>query len=142
MGTLNAFLKENAVQEENIKYPASKRFADEQGNPMEWEICAITSNEDDQIRTSCTRKVPVPGKKNMFQPECDFPKYLGKLAARCTVFPNLNSADLQNSYGVMGDDSLLKTMLKPGEYAEYLNKVQAINGFDVGMPELVEEAKN
>ena len=42
----------------------------------------------------------------------------------------------------MGADALLKTMLKPGEYQDLLKKVQEINGFDTGMDELVEEAKN
>lgn len=142
MGNLNAFLRENAVQEENIKYPASKRFLNAEGEPIDWEICAITSKEDDKIRESCTRKVPVPGKKNVFQPEVDFSKYLGKLAARCIVFPDLNNAELQDSYGVMGADELLKSMLKPGEYADLLAKIQEINGFDVSMDELVQEAKN
>lgn len=29
-------------------------------------------------------------------------------------FPDLNDKDLQDSYGVMGADSLLKAMLTPG----------------------------
>lgn len=140
--SLSAFLKQNAVAEENLKYPASKRFLDENKNPIDWEICAITSDEDEAIKKTCTRKVPVPGKKNMFIPETDFNLYLGKLAAKCIVFPNLNDVELQNSYGVMGADALLKVMLKPGEYADLVTKVQEVNGFDVTLEEKVEEAKN
>jgi len=33
-------------------------------------------------------------------------------------------------------------MLTSGEYAKLLEVVQEVNGFDVGMEELVEEAKN
>ena len=94
------------------------------------------------MRKACTEKVPVPGKKNQYLPETDYETYLGKLAAKCTVFPNLNDAELQDSYGVMGADTLLKKMLKPGEYQDYLKKVQEVNGFDVTMSDLVEEAKN
>ena len=54
----------------------------------------------------------------------------------------MNDKELQDSYGVMGADSLLKAMLTAGEYANYLEKVQAVNGFDVPMDELVSEAKN
>ena len=54
----------------------------------------------------------------------------------------MNDAELQNSYGVMGADALLKKMLKPGEYAAYLEKVQEINGFNETFDEKVEEAKN
>jgi len=142
MSNLSAFLSQNAIKDENIKYVASKRFLDEKGNPMEWEICCITSEEDEAIRKSCTRKVQVPGKRNQFTQETDYNKYLGKLAARCTLFPNLNDVDLQNSYGVMGDDIVLKKMLKPGEYADYLAKIQEVNGFEASMEDLVDEAKN
>lgn len=142
MNNLSAFLKQNALENENVKFVASKRFIDDSGKPVEWEICGITSEEDEAIRKACTRKVQVPGKKGQYTPETDYNAYLGKLAARCTIFPNLNNAELQNSYGCMGADSLLKTMLKPGEYADYLAKIQEVNGFDVTMEELVDEAKN
>ena len=68
--------------------------------------------------------------------------YLGKLAVACTVFPNLNDKELQDSYKVMGADALLKTMLTPGEYAEYLTKIQEVCGFDTTMQDEVDEAKN
>ena len=142
MGNLSAFLAQNAIQVENIKHVVSKRFVDEEGNPIPWEIQCITSSEDEALRKACTKKVQVPGKKGQFTQETDYNLYLGKLAARCTVFPNLNDAELQNSYGVMGEDSLLKVMLKPGEYADYLAKIQEINGFDVTFEEAVDEAKN
>ena len=67
---------------------------------------------------------------------------MGLLAATCTVYPDLNNLDLQDSYGVMGAEELLKVMLLPGEYANYLGKVQEICGFDKNMNDLVEEAKN
>ena len=64
------------------------------------------------------------------------------MATRCVVFPNLNDKDLQDSYGVMGAEKLLKEMLKPGEYQDLIKKIQEVNGFNVSMDELVEEAKN
>lgn len=142
MGNLSYFLASNVVKEENIKYVATTRIVDEDKKPVEWEIECVTSEEDEAIRKSCTRKVQVPGKKNLFQPETDFDKYLGLLAVRCTVYPDLNNAELQDSYKVMGADKLLKTMLKPGEYQDYVNKIQEINGFQVSMQDLVDEAKN
>ena len=33
-------------------------------------------------------------------------------------------------------------MLLPGEYAEYKAKVMEVNGYDMSMEELVDEAKN
>lgn len=134
MENLKAFL--NPIKEENIKFVPSKRFKDDEGNYVYWEIKSINSDEDEKIRNSCIKK-----SKNGSQ-EIDFNKYIGLLAATCTVFPNLNDIQLQDSYNVMGSDSLLKAMLKPGEYAYYIKKVQEINGFDVSMNELINTAKN
>ena len=137
--TLSAFLKKNAVKEENLKIVVSKRF-EEDGKPVEWEIRSLSTTEESKIKKECTRKVKVG--KGVYRPETDYDEYLAKLAATCTVYPDLKNADLQDSYGVMGADKVLKEMLKPGEYAEYINKIQEFNGFDLSMDDLVEEAKN
>lgn len=140
--SLSAFLAKNALKVDNEKFAVSKRFVDENGNPVAWEIKALTSAEDEELRKSCTKRVPVPNKKNQYQLETDFNLYLGKLAVACTVFPNLMDQEVQDSYGVMGADELLKTMLTPGEYATLLSKVQEICGFDISMQDEVEAAKN
>lgn len=142
MGNLSCFLAQNALKTENEKYVASKRFLDDIKKPVKWEIQTIPSTVDEDIRRACTKRIPVPGKKGQYTQETDYNQYLGKLAAACTVFPNLKDTELQNSYNVMGDDVLLKTMLTAGEYAQYLEKVQQVNGFDVPVDEMVEEAKN
>ncbi len=141
--SLSAFLSQNALKVENVKLAVSKRFVDaDTKKPVEWEIKAITSTEDEAIRKSCAKRVPVPGKKNQYQKETDYDMYLGKLAVACTVFPNLNDQALQDSWKVMGAEALLKTMLTPGEYAEYLTRVQEVCGFDTTLQDEVDEAKN
>lgn len=142
MGDLSFFMAQNAVKVENVKYAASNRFIGMDKKPVKWEIKCISPEEDEQLKKACTKRVPVTGKKGMFMPETDYNSYVGKLAAACTVYPDLNSKELQDSYHVMGSDALLKRMLTPGEYNEYLSKVQEANGFDIDMGELVEEAKN
>lgn len=142
MESLSCFLSQNALKVENEKYVASKRFLDGKGKPVEWELCPVGSAEDEALRKECTKRVPVPGKRGQYTQETDYNQYLGKLAARATVFPNLNDQGLQDSYHVMGADALLKAMLTAGEYASYLEVVQKVNGFDAPMEELVDEAKN
>ena len=137
---LSAFL--NPVKQENIKFAASRKFVGQDVKPALWEIKAIATDEDEEIRKSCTKKVSVPGKYGQFTMETDYDLYLGKLAAACTVEPNLNDEKLQDAYKVMGSDKLLKKMLRPGEYALYLKKVQEINGFDTTVEETAEQAKN
>lgn len=137
----SAFLAQNKIKKENVKFVASKAFVQD-GKPLEWEIRALTSKEDDALRKQSTKQVKVMGKSGVYRTEMDAATYIGKLAATCTVFPDLNNKELQDSYGVMGADELLKAMLSPGEYAEYCNKVSEVNDFDVDNAELVKEAKN
>lgn len=142
MANLSAFLAQNAKKIDNEKYAASSRFVDpETGKPMEWELCCITAAENVNLRRSCTKTVPVPGKKGQFTSEFDANTYLAKVSVRCTVFPNLNDAELQNSYGVMGAEQLIMTMLTPAEFEDLSTKILQINGFQTEEA-LVDDAKN
>ncbi len=152
MSDFSMFMMGNAVTEENVKYVASKRFTKPVSNkkgeptgkvePVEWEIKSVESDIDEALRKECTKKVPIPGKRGQFNLDTDNDKYMAKLCVASTVYPNLNNAELQDSYGVKSAEELLKKMLKPGEYAEYKLKVMEVNGFDVSMDELVDDAKN
>lgn len=139
--SLSAFLAQNAAPIENEQYAVSDRFQ-EDGEPVKWEIRSITSAQDEELRKSCVKTVPVKGKRGQYTQETDNNKYLGLLAAECVVYPNLNAAELQDSYGVKGADALLKAMLTAGEYVSLLEKVQEVNGFDKTFMDEVDEAKN
>ena len=97
---------------------------------------------DEAIRNECTKKVPIPGKRGQYTMDTDTDKYLARVCTVCTVFPNLNDVELQDSYGVKSAEDLLRKMLLPGEYIEYKAKVMEVNGFDMSMEDLVDEAKN
>ena len=140
MSDFSVFMKGN-TDLESVKYVASKRFA-VKGKPVEWEIKPIDTALDEAIRKECTKKVPIAGKRGQYNQETDTDKYIGKMCVACTVYPNLNDAELQDSYGVKDGDALLKKMLLPGEYTEYKAKVMEVNGYDMSMEELVDEAKN
>lgn len=140
--TLSAFLAQNAKKIENVMFAASPRFTDpETGKPMEWEICCITAKENAAIRKTCIRQIPIPGRRGQFTQDFDAQAYLAKVSVRCTVFPNLNDAELQSSYGVMGAEPLITTMLSAGEFEDYSTKVLEVNGFQDG-GEMVDDAKN
>ncbi|MGN1013839.1 MAG: phage portal protein [Butyricicoccus sp.] len=140
--SLSAFLAQNAKKVEEVEYIVSERFTDETGNPIPWKIVPITGKRNKELLQSCTKTVPIPGKRGQYRSETDSPAYTTKMAVACTAFPDLNNAELQNSYGVMGAEALLETMLLPGELTDYQAKVQEVCGFDIGMAEKVETAKN
>ena len=141
MSDFSVFMAGNALKDDTVKFVASKRFV-VKGKPVQWEIKAIDSDTDEAIRKECTKRVPIAGKRGQYNNETDTDKYIGKMCVACTVYPNLNDAELQDSYGVKGADALLKKMLLPGEYTEYKAKVMEVNGYDMSMEELVDEAKN
>lgn len=141
MSGLSAFLSQNAIQVENEKHVISTRFVDGEGNPIPWEIKAIDEVYNEKIRKDCTTQTRDKRTGRNIK-ETDYNTYLAKLVVECVVFPNLKDAELQQSYGVLGAESLVKKMLTSGEYSELLERVQEVNGFDKDMEELVEEAKN
>lgn len=139
--TLSAFMRPNVEQIANTKYAASPRIKGEDGSPMEWEIQCISADEYARIRSSCLRQVPMPGKKNQFTPQLDTYTFQARVCARCTVFPDLNNAELQDSWGVAKPEELLGAMLISGEFDDYVTEVFQANGFKTET-ELVDEAKN
>ena len=141
MSGLSAFFQENVEQPKNVKVVASKRFKDSKGKPIEWEIKAISSRENEELKKQATKRVPIAGRKNQYMPELDAARYQILVCAACTVYPNLNDSELQDSWKVMCAEELLTALLLPGELTEYSQKVLEINGFETE-DDLVEEAKN
>lgn len=139
MSGLNAFLSQNAIKAENEKHIISERFLDEEGKAIPWEIRALSERENQALRKSFTTKTRVKG---VVVTETDYEGYLAKLITESVVFPNLKDKELQESYGVLGAESLAKTMLIGGEYDELLKKVQLVNGFNIEDEKIIEEAKN
>ena len=136
-------MKANKIKRENTTFAATKSLVDAKGNPLPWTIKPLTTKENDAIRDECMIEVPVKGKPNMFRPKLDTSKYIGKMICACVVEPNLYDKDLQDSYGVMSPDDLLKEMIDdPGEYQEFATFVQNFNGFNTTLEDKVEEAKN
>lgn len=89
MGGLSAFMAPNVKKPENVKLVVSDRFVDEGGKPIEWEVRCISSEENEVLQRDCIRQVPIPGKRNQYRQTVDTVLYGRKLAAACTVFPNL-----------------------------------------------------
>lgn len=136
MSNLSAFLKQNKKGINNVKFAASERFTDENGKPIEWEIRPVSSKKADIIREECT----IQKGKNF---KVDSKKFNKLLAVECTVFPDLNDKDLQDSYGVMGAEQLIQELLDvDGEYQGYINKILEVCGYTKSEQELVDEAKN
>lgn len=139
--SLSAFLAQNAKKIEPTEFVVSDRFM-EDGEPVPWVIKPITGKQNKELIKECTKLIPINGKRGQYRQQLDNSVYNTKLCVLCTQFPNLNDAELQNSYGVMGAEALLDTMLLPGEMTGYLEKVLEVCGFDTDIGEKVDTAKN
>lgn len=142
MSDFSAFMKANKVKKPNQFVPATKSLCDEKGNPLMWEIKPLTTKENEILRDSCTKEVPVKGKPGQYRIHVDMSAYQAKLMCAAIVSPDLHDAELQNSYGVMTPEDLLKEMIDdPAEYTDLAVKIQEISGF-TSLQEDVDEAKN
>ena len=141
MSSLTGFLAGNVEKRENKKIVVSNRFKDAKGNPIPWEIRSISANEDELIRKECTKNVPIVGKRNQYRQTFDSNAYLTTLAVKSVVFHDLNDAELQNSYNVMGAEQLIVTMLYKDEF-DILTEQLVADSQTEDINELVEEAKN
>ena len=139
--SLSAFMRPNVAEIKNASFAPSPRFVGEDGKPVEWEIRCISADEYARIRSSCIRQVPVIGKKGQYTQQLDAYTFQARVAAACTVFPDLNDAALQDSWGVTKPEDLVGAMLIGGEFEDYIKEVLRVNGFK-DEAELVDEAKN
>lgn len=143
MSDLSRFLKKNKKIKENVQYAVTKSLTDEKGQPLLWEIRPLTSKETNRLTDECTFQEQVPGKPNVFRNKINSTKLLQKMMVSSVVFPNLNDKDLQDSYGVMTPEELITEMVDdPGEYNNFGKYLNELNGFNEGINEKVEEAKN
>lgn len=123
---IERFMKKNKAQRENVKYAATKSLTDENGAPLEWTLRPVSSKETELIRDECVDSVPA-NKKTQFSFRTS--KYIAKLICASVVEPNLNSKELQDSYGVMSAEDLLMEMVDNArEYQQFAEFVQNFNG--------------
>lgn len=142
MSNLKGFLKQNEIRKENLKIAVSDRFLGEDGKPLEWEIKQIAATESEKIRKVCLKTIYSGKSKKEVRTEFDSSLYALKVTVASIVYPDLNSAELQDSWGCVGAESLIQEMLVAGELANLEEKVAEFNGFDTDMNGKVDEAKN
>ena len=143
MSNLSLFFKKNKKVKENRKFAPTKSMVDDAGNPLEWEIRHVTTREIEHIREECTIEVPVTGKPGLYRPKIDNAKFIDKMIVSAVVFPDLYNAELQDSYGVMSPEDLLKEMIDDAaEYNALAEFVKNFGDVDETLTDKVEEAKN
>ncbi|MBQ6164834.1 MAG: hypothetical protein IJK23_10215 [Clostridia bacterium] len=142
MSDLSLFLRKNKIGKGHVFYPATKSLCGEDGKPLLWELRPLTTGDAERLRSEHTVAQPIPGRRGAYTQKMD-DHYIPALVCAAVVFPDLNDAALQDSYGVVTAEELLVQMLdEPGEYYAFVDYVQKISGFNVPLDDEVEDAKN
>lgn len=132
--SLKAFL--NPIQTENKEVVVSNRFI-EDGKSVPFVIKPLTQEENKFLIKKFTKKNDKKGTESF-----DRAEYVSAMTSSAVVFPDLNNAELQKAYGVLGASSLLQKMLYVGEFAELSQAVQELSGLDTDINDDIEEVKN
>lgn len=133
MSSLSAFL--HPEQAENKEVVVSERFK-ENGKPVPFVIRPITQKENEALLKK-HRKVDKQGVESFNRIN-----YNRELTALAVVEPDLNSAELQKTWGVLGAADVLSAMLYVGEYSSLMEAALNLSGLDSDINEDIEEAKN
>ena len=126
MSKLSAFLHPVTTQEEK-EVVISKRFQDENGNPVPFKIRALSQDENDKLTKQATRQVRVNG-----QPleKLDSADYTRRVIVAATVEPDFQSKEMCDTYGVLDPLLVPGKMLLSGEYARLGREIMALSGFE------------
>lgn len=133
MSSLKAFLNPMEISDKEVVI--SERFREAE-QAVAWKLRPVTQEENAEIVRQYTKKT----KKG--EPEFDRIGYMQELAAAGVVYPDLNNAELQKAYGVIGAARLLGKMLLVGEFGKLSQEIQRLSGLDEDINEEMEDAKN
>ena len=121
--SLNGFFKSNAKSLPDVKVVVSERFTNEDGSPIEWVLHPISTKRVEEITKRNTKTTIKNGKKESAVNEENLN---AELLEAVVLYPSLNDAELQDSYGVSSANELLSVMLYPGETQVLTNALQEV----------------
>lgn len=135
---ITKFMKKNGKVDETFEYTPTGRFTDDEGNAIPWVFKKLNIDEYERIREECTSINFADKGKTKFNNTL----FNKKFVCNSVVEPNLNNAELQDSYGVKkAEDLVTKLFDNAGEYYQLLAHLLEVNGFK-SVGEYAEEAKN
>lgn len=136
--SLTNFLKDNVVDPyQEVDYVVSDRFVDDEANPIKWKLkpmdpdAALELTEISVITDPKTKKADF--KTSLYQKN---------VVLKTVIYPNLNDAGLQDSYGVMNPGALISRMLNADEFNGLLSKCMDVNGLSKSFEDKKDEVKN
>ena len=128
--TVEYFFRERKAEKERLYWYGAASFQRE-GKTVPIEIGQIGTEENERLREMHTDANGI----------LHVGAYLCALVCACVIFPDLKSEKLQDSWGVLGEEALIRKMLSAGEYFSLCSAVLEYNDFPDRLQKLYEQAK-
>lgn len=135
MSKFQAFLKGNNKRIQTKNVIVSDAFVDEEGKLVPFTIRTLPAGKVSQWQNEYS-KIDKDGEVKF-----DTTGYNKRIMVEAVVFPDLKNKELQDSYGVVGEEALLDEMLLYGEQAKLTKAINELNGFK-SIDERIDEVKN
>ncbi len=140
---LSFFMPGAAEEVEEVERFVSKRFKDKKGNVIPFRFKPITTTRIDELEKLHTVPIYSGSRRRKTGEKVDQSRFIAHIAVESTIYPNFKSAELRKAYGEQDPIEIAKKMLHVGgEYSEWLQVANEINGFDDSLEDLEETAKN
>ncbi|TPR48177.1 hypothetical protein DY037_07235 [Apilactobacillus micheneri] len=131
--TVNDFLAQN------VKQPETKEVKFDRFNSP-FKIKAINTKELNQLQKDCST-TKRDRRTGQVMKNTDQEMLNNKMVQKALLVPDLTNEELQNSYGTIGDPmGTLNSMLLAGEYADLVQEIQEVSGFE-SADEMVDDVK-
>lgn len=140
---LSFFMPGKAEDVEEIERYVSKRFKNKKGEVVKFRFRPITTERIDELEKLNT--VPIYGgtRRRKTGEKVDQARFMAQMAIESTTYPDFKSEEFRKSYRLQDPIEIAKKVLHiGGEYMEWINIVNEINGYDDSIEELEEAAKN
>lgn len=140
---LSFFMPGAAEEVEEVLRLVSRRFKDKEGKLIPFRFKPVTTTRIDELEKLHTVPVYSGSRRRKTGERVDQSRFMAHIAVESTVYPNFKSAELRKAYSDQDPIEVAKKMLHVGgEYSEWLQIANEINGFDDSLEELEEAAKN
>lgn len=135
------FMKGKAAEVKEEEVIITRRYKDEKGEPIPFVMKPLSTKRIDELEAECTKPEIKKGKK--VGEKLDSKRFSLRIAIESTVYPDFRDAELLKSYGLTDPVDVARSVLSVGgEYMEWLQAANRINGFDESEDDLIDEVKN
>lgn len=135
------FMKGQAAEVKEEEVIITQRYKDEKGKVIPFIMKALGTTRIDELETECTKPEFKKGKK--VGEKLDGKRLSLRIAIESTLYPDFRNAELLKSYGLTDPVDLAKAVLSVGgEYMEWMQESNRINGFDESEEDLTDDVKN